>query len=258
MDGQTTANTFYQENGYFIARKVFSGQTLNALEEDFDRIVEQITSNNGDANARWSGPEMERMKATATKLIHTHNVHQFSARWHRALLHDSFLDPVEELIGPDIVLHHTKLFMKPPAEGAPFPMHQDWSYFPTTKDTMMAAVIHVSEATDEMGCFRIYPGSHKLGRLAQASGMDAGETLQKFPIEDATVLEAEPGDVLFFHYFLLHGSMPNTSDKPRKTVLVQMHAGDDAVEEGCTHPDEHLVLRGFNQRITRGQAGAKR
>ncbi len=251
-------NTFYQENGYSIARNIFSTQTLDALEEDFDKIVNQITSGSEDSNARWSGPAMERMKATATKLVHTHNVQQFSARWHQALLHDAFLNQVEQLIGPDIVLHHSKLFMKPPAQGAPFPTHQDWSYFPTEKDTMMAAVIHVSEATDEMGCFRVYPGSHKLGRLEKSSGMDDGDTLLKYPIEGATVLEAQRGDVLFFHYLLLHGSMPNTSEKARKTVLVQMHSGDDAVEEGCSHPDEHLVLRGFNYKIGRSLAGAKK
>ena len=48
-------------------------------------------------------------------------------------------------------------------------MHQDWQYFPSVKDSMIAAIIYVSEATDEMGCVRVYPGSHK--QLGRTDGM---------------------------------------------------------------------------------------
>jgi len=251
--------TFYQEQGYYLARGLFSPAQMDALEEDFDRIVDKILSGGGEtANARWSGPEMERLQAQATTVVHTHNVQQYSARWHEALLDPGFLAATRQLLGPDVVLHHTKLFMKPPEKGAPFPMHQDWPYFPTVRDTMLAAVIHVSDATDEMGCFRVFPSSHKLGRITGASGMEKSELLEKYPLEEAEVIEAKRGDVLFFHYFLLHGSRGNTSSRPRKTVLVQMHAGDDAVEEGCAHPDEHVVLAGFNHGMTRTKAGARK
>ena len=33
--------------------------------------------------------------------------------------------------------------------------------------------------------------------------------------------------MLFFSYFTLHESLPNRSDNPRKTVLVQMYSGSD-------------------------------
>ena len=165
-----------------------------------------------------------------------------------------FLDVAEAILGPNIILHHSKLFQKPAELGAPFPMHQDWQYFPSLKDSMMAAVIHVSAATDEMGCLRVYPKSHRLGRLEQSSGQAESEMLRRFPIEGATPLEAEPGDVVFFHYCTVHGSMPNRSDRPRKTVLVQLYAGDDEIEPGNAHPDERLALRGWNSRITRSKA----
>jgi ectoine hydroxylase-related dioxygenase (phytanoyl-CoA dioxygenase family) len=121
---------------------------------------------------------------------------------------------------------------------------------------MLAAIIHVSRATDEMGCLRVFPGSHKLGRLADSSGQMDSDVLRRYPIENATPLEAEAGDVVFFHYFTLHGSMPNRSSEVRKTVLVQMHAGDDRVEEGNTHPNERLTLSGWNSYATRASAGA--
>ena len=248
---------FFDENGYYLAKNVFSASEVAALEEDFDRIVAQLQSSSENVNARWEGAAMERIGAKNTVVVHTHNVQNYSARWLAALQHPGFLDAAAEILGPDIILHHSKLFQKPQGKGAPFPMHQDWSYFPTIKDTMIAGVVHVSDATDDMGCLRVYPGTHRLGRTEGMGGMGEHEHADlktKYPLENATVLEAGAGDVLFFHYCLLHGSNQNVSDKIRKTVLVQMHAGHDAVEEGNQHPNAKLTLRGWNYASTRSGA----
>lgn len=248
----------FAEDGYYIAKGVFTPTEVALLERDFDRIVDQILASGEHVNATWGGPEMERMDTKKLVVLHTHNVQQYSAEWTKAFLHDKFLSIATSILGPDVVLHHSKLFQKPSEEGAPFPMHQDWTYFPTIKDSLIAGIIHVSKATDEMGCLRVYPGSHKLGRVDGTSGQNESELLDKYPLSGALPLEAEPGDVVFFHYFTLHGSMPNRSSETRKTVLVQLYAGDDKVEDGNPHTDEHLVLSGWNHHATRGMAGQQK
>ena len=109
-----------------------------------------------------------------------------------------------------------------------------------------------------MGCIRAYPGSHAIGRAPSTSGRvewDDPERYRAFidgyPIEQATAYEASPGDVLFFTYFTVHGSGPNRSDQTRKTVLVQLHSGDDRLEDVSNHTVSGLVLRGRNRRATR-------
>ena len=242
----------FERDGYGLVRGVFDATEIAHLEADFDRIVASLVASGEEINARWGGNEMDALDGGASVVLHTHNVQQYSAAWMRALLAPRFLDAAEQILGPDIVLHHSKLFQKPPEKGAPFPMHQDWSYFPTIHDTMMAAVIHVSRADDSMGCLRVVPGSHKLGRLDDSSGLSP---IHDFTLEGAVPLEAEPGDVAFFHYLTVHGSKPNGSAHTRKTVLVQMHAGNDRVEPGVQHTEERLVLRGFNHHATRSQTG---
>ncbi len=243
-------------DGYYVAKGVFSPDETKALEAEFDHIVAQLMTGGEELNARWTGPEMQKLADQKMIVLHTHNVQQYSAVWAKALFHDRFIGAARQILGDNIVLHHSKLFQKPSELGAPFPVHQDWTYFPTLKDTMMAGIIHVSKATDEMGCLRVYPGSHKLGRVADTSGQNESDLLSKYPLENATILEAEPGDVVFFHYFTLHGSMPNRSQEVRKTVLVQMYSGDDRVEDGNGHPDERLVLSGWNSYAGRNRAGA--
>ncbi len=238
----------YQSDGYFVARGVFKGDQLRELQSEFDRIIHALVSSGEDVNARWSGEEVNKMGAADTVVLHTHNVQQYSAAWTRAFVSEEFISAVRPILGENIILHHSKLFQKPSENGAPFPMHQDWEYFPTELNTMMAGIIHLSEADDEMGCLRVHPGTHKLGRLSGAMG---GMTLSDYPIESAVPLEAQPGDVVFFNYCLIHGSMPNRSNRVRKTVLVQMHSGEDQVEEGNQHPNSRLCISGWNRNAKR-------
>ena len=52
----------------------------------------------------------------------------------KLLLNPKLLDAVEDVMETEnIILHHTKAHLKPPEKGAPFPMHQDYHYFPYEK-----------------------------------------------------------------------------------------------------------------------------
>jgi phytanoyl-CoA hydroxylase len=246
----------FARDGYYLARGIYSDGQLRDLEEDFDRIVAQLERSGEDVNARWRGENMDALDDGASTVIHTHNVHRYSARWLKALQDEHFIVVAQAILGPDIVLHHTKLFQKPPRAGAPFPIHQDWSYFPTKIDSMIAVTIFLTDADESTGGIRVYPGSHKLGRIENSSGMHPSEALSRYPLAQATAVNAQRGDLLFFSYFTLHGSLPNRSDRTRKTVLAQMHSGSDYVlaNEKVGHVNERLVLAGWNHHMSRALA----
>ena len=105
------AADFFREHGYYVAKGVFTPDEVAELEADFDRIVDQLSASGENINARWSGPEMDRVGAEGTVVLHTHNVQTFSAVWHRAFLHPKFLAVTSELLGENIILHHSKLFV---------------------------------------------------------------------------------------------------------------------------------------------------
>lgn len=117
-DTPSGIKTFFDEHGYYHARGVFTPAEVAALERDFDCIVQQLMCTDEQINARWKGPEVERLGALDTIVYHTHQVQQYSAVWHRALMHEGFLDIAEAILGPNIVLHHTKLFHKPAEKDA--------------------------------------------------------------------------------------------------------------------------------------------
>jgi phytanoyl-CoA hydroxylase len=246
----------FARDGYYLARGVYSVAVLQELEQDFDRMVAQLERSGENVNARWRGDSMDELDGGTSTVIHTHNVHRYSARWMKAFQDEGFVRLVREIIGPDIVLHHSKLFQKPPRSGAPFPIHQDWWYFPTRHDTMIAATVFLSGGDESTGGMRVYPGSHKLGRLRNSAGLSTSESLEPYPLAQATPVDARRGDVLFFSYFTLHGSLPNRSEHARKSVLVQMHSGSDYVlpNEEVNHVNERIVLSGWNHHMTRALA----
>jgi ectoine hydroxylase-related dioxygenase (phytanoyl-CoA dioxygenase family) len=231
------AQDFFKKNGYYLGKNVFTSEEIEILESEFDRIVQQLRER--DESDTWF----------KDGLIGTVNVQQYSAIWLNTLLSKKFLDIVEEFIGPDIVLNHSTLFEKVPSlEQTPFESHQDWSYLPTARNTMIGAMIHISEATEEMGCLKVFPGSQTHGRI-EGSNARNEEFRKRFPLEDAVSIEAKPGDVTFFDYFIVHGSVSNRSEKSRKVVIARMFSGKDRKEDlhkFC----ENLVLRGWNHHTT--------
>ena len=245
----------FENNGYCFSKNLFTKLEISILEREFDKIVLQLKQSGEDINARWGGDLIKNLDIKNSKVIHTHNVQSFSSIMLDMVQNKKLLEVAESLIGPNIILHHTKLFLKPPKLGSAFPLHQDWSYFPTVNNTMIAAMVHISDSTNDMGCIRLIPGSNKLGKIKKSDGHSFIKKIhEKYSLEAAIPMEAKSGDVLFFHCCTLHGSMPNISQKPRKTILIQLYSGKDKIIGGGNHTNVQLVLKGWNYNSTRKTA----
>lgn len=203
---------FYDENGFILAPGLLTADEAADLRAE----AHAIAAEQGAADATWGS-----VRSGDTRLTHCHDVHFRSAAFTRLLVDPRFTGVAQAIIGPNVQLHHTKMFVKPPERGSPFPMHQDFPYFPHRDHSMIAAIVHLDDAPDEKGCLRVYPGSHKLGPLP-AIGEDHHLPEDRFPLDGATPVPARAGDVVFFSYLLAHGSGVNRSGEPRTTVLVQL------------------------------------
>lgn len=217
---------FYGENGYLLAPNVFSPAEAQAFGMEARHLAERIKKLRGMEDPTWS-----TVRTGQTTIQHCHDVQFYSAMFTRLLVDVRFTGIAQALIGPNVQLHHTKMFIKPPEKGSPFPMHQDYYYFPHRHDSMIAAIVHFDTSTEEKGCVRVVPGSHKLGPLKPAAA-DNSLSADEYPIAKALPCVAGPGDVLFFSYLTIHGSGINASASPRTTLLVQMR---DPVDPPLDH-----------------------
>ncbi len=236
----------YRDQGYLLASGIFSVEELDRMEAEFDGLVERRLRRGDELDATWKGNWKDKLPQTM--VIHSHDMQKYSAVWSKALLHDRLTEAFADLLGtPNVQLHHCKLFQKPPEKGSAFPMHQDYPYFPHARHSMMAGIIHLTDATDDMGCVRVMPASHKLGPLACA---DEKRYLphEQYPIDKATPCPARRGDVLFFNYLTIHGSGINSSPHTRKTALIQVRDPEDppTVQSHAWSNAQGMMLRGID------------
>lgn len=237
----------YRDQGYVLINGVYSVAELDAMEREFDGIIERRLAARANLDATWPGDWRNQFKVQQ-QLIHTHDLQAHSAVWTKALVQDKFTEALSDCLeSPNVQLHHTKLFQKPPERGAAFPMHQDAPYFPHKNHSMMAGIIHLTDATLDMGCVCVYPGSHKLGMLTEIDPKAHYLDPAVWPIEKATPCPAKRGDILLFNYLTIHGSGINTSPRTRKTVLVQVRNPlDQPVEDVHKSHAQGMMLRGVD------------
>ncbi|RXG71934.1 putative phytanoyl-CoA dioxygenase [Armadillidium vulgare] len=242
---------FYHKNGY-IAVDVFSADEIDEMSREYDEIFQRKEKDNLEAT--WKGDWKKGKDKLEVKSIHGLQMH--SAVFSQTILHKKLLDVCEDVMGnPNILLHHTKAHLKPPGTGSPFPMHQDYHYFPFKNDSMIAVFISLDKSDSENGGLCVYPGSHLLGPQKDISDSEQAHYLdpKEFPIEKAVSLPLERGQktysiflyttiylikifkVVIFSYLLIHGSYDNTSDRVRRMFLIQlMSAEDEPSKELCT------------------------
>ncbi len=221
----TEQKRFYEENGYILIKGLFSSEEAAAFCAEAQELIDRVRKIK-NIDATWSSVRKEE-EEKKTVIFVCHDVQFYAAIYTRMIYDPRLTTIMSDLIGPNVQLHHTKMFIKPPEKGSPFPMHQDYWYFPHQNQTMTAAVIHFDDAPLEKGCLRVVPGSHKLGALEPDNKGDSSLSSERYPVEGATPCPASAGDVLFFNYLTIHGSGVNVSPEARTTVLIQFRDPTD-------------------------------
>ena len=236
---------FFQDNGYLLVKGLLSRDEAAQMRRETHELAERMDAA-GQKDATWGSAK--NVAQTPTRLQHCHDVQFYSAAFARLIVDERFTLAASQIMQtPNVQLHHTKMFIKPPENGSPFPMHQDAPFFPHDNHSMIAAIFHFDDASIEKGCVRVVPGSHKLGMLEHQREGSFHLPPADYPVDEATPCPAEAGDVLFFSYLTIHGSGLNGSDEARTTMLVQMRDPED-VPTIKTHESrgQGQMLRGID------------
>jgi len=238
---------FYRENGYVLVKGLLSPEEADGYRKEVHDLLARLQQFD-EMDAAWASAKETSVAAKTTKIFHCHNVQFYSAAFTKLLVDDRVTSIASDIIGsPNVQLHHTKMFVKPPEVGAPFPMHQDAPYFPHDNHSMIAAIFFFDDAREEKGCLRVVPGSYKLGILEHDSKGGWHLPFEQYPIESAVACPAEAGDVLFFSYLTIHGSGINTSDEARTTLLVQLRdPADNPTIKTHESRGQGMILRGVD------------
>jgi non-heme Fe2+,alpha-ketoglutarate-dependent halogenase len=143
--------------------------------------------------------------------------------WVDALVrHPAVLDPVEDIIGPDIRLFHFTIWPKSPGDPAYVSWHQDATYFGLEPAVHITAWVALTDVPVESGAVQVVPGSHARGQLhhgqfnAPDNLLSRGQTLtEDFARDGSVFMTLKPGQMSLHHTHLIHRSGPNLSSDRR-------------------------------------------
>lgn len=172
----------------------------------------------------WISPLMERMRRTAR-----------------------FFEVLQPFLGDDIRQISHQIHWKPPgAKYTSYRFHQDARFRagqltdPSLVGSTVTTGLAIDRQTVENGALRVFPGSHRLGYLGLSDdgpimvGQTQDEELRRagLDVSKVVVCEMEPGDLLLWNLFTVHGSAPNVSDYDRRFMINSYVRAADSENRG--------------------------
>lgn len=146
------------------------------------------------------------------------------------ITHDSrILDAVQDVIGPDILVAGTTLFIKEPETKGFISWHQDARYIGLEPHDWVTGWLAISNVTEENGCMRMIPGSHKaplvehVDTFGEDNLLTRGQTVPDVDEAAAVAVPLKPGQLSLHHPRIVHGSGPNMSGERRIGFAMQSY-----------------------------------
>ena len=143
--------------------------------------------------------------------------------WADAIVHHpKVLDAVEDVLGPDILVYHSTMWIKEPHSPAYVRWHQDGAYFFLDPLEHVTAWVALSEASELAGCMRVVPGTHRLPMIEHDDKPTPHDMIKRgqgisdrFDNEKGVSMPLRAGELSLHHTALVHCSPGNDNDDRR-------------------------------------------
>lgn len=214
----------FNQDGYLVIDGFLNPATVKAVEEGIahrSAKMSTLTSDQGAFNLEKVGDDSFNRQASAKRPGMLRKIQ--GAVLEVPAIRDVFtspkmLDCMEDLMGPDIYYHSSKVMFKPAGGGAAKPWHQDAAYWTQYASNQITVWIAIHDSNAENGCVWAIPGSQKLGIIPH-SEVELQVTEAQIEVAKAIPVPVKPGGMLIFHSLVLHMSHKNLSQQDRWAII---------------------------------------
>lgn len=234
----------WNEHGFFVIRGLVDPAAAKAVE---DEVIARIRTHPPEAHPGETiyqagasdyaiFPEKEPSPGAVNpedRIAKVFNCHT-EGMTRKIAESEAVADVVTGLLGPDIDCFQSQfIFKNPGVIGQPW--HQDSYYFRFDRQPQVGVWLALSRATLENGCLWVLPGSHTgpIHEHVPDRRPAANRAYTEIVSEDDSAREPalmEPGDVLFFHSYLMHMSTDNVADERRAAMVYHFaRTGTEAI-----------------------------
>ena len=178
--------------------------------------------------------------------------HTLDQRWLDICRHPGVLDAVAAVLGPNLILVYSSVFIKPPGGPGRVAWHQDNNYWPSVHGTDVATVwLAIDDADADNSALQVIPRSHAGYR--EYATVPTGDGVEMLPkkvvvtdaMERSAVTLAMPAGALSIHdSFLLHGSCTNRTQRRRAGYTIRYCSTDTNWLDVDQHPIPVYLVRG--------------
>lgn len=228
----------FHERGLIVVRRFFNAKQMSEVSVWLDQLCEPSPVACKEAKYYERSPlTRDGILVRAENILGDHN-----PVLTQCLLSPKTLGCLTELLGEPPVLFKDKVNYKLPGCRSD-KLHQDqaagWNAYASFYVSMCIAV---DRNTVENAAMSFMTSGNYQKRLMSPEWQPLCEDDPPYTPEDEyTLMEAEPGDVIFFDSYVPHGSPPNTSDKSRRNIFVTFNKRSDGDKRADYYRDKWAV-----------------
>ena len=222
---------YFNEKGYVFPIDLFSEEEADANRRYFDSLLKMASD---------AGLDSYKVESW-----HTH-----CAGVYDLVTDDRILDYVEDILGPNLVCTMTHYFSKMPGDAKSVYWHQDASFWALTPSKVVTAWLAIDDVDVENGAMKLFPGTHKQGRIPFEWVTDEEDGVLNQHVHDPerygqpVSVELKAGQISLHTDMLLHGSQPNPSNRRRCGLTIRYFPPDVRGTEPDSAPG--IIARGVD------------
>ena len=200
----------YEDQGYISPIEVLSSSEALEAREEIELIEKKMPheiNNSGRYNVHLISPKLD-------SIVHNSKV----------------LDAVESIIGKNILVCSTTLFIKNPNKKGFVSYHQDAKYIGLEPHNWVTAWVALTNSNENNGCMKMWPRSHldikdHNEKFDEGNLLTRGQTVENVPENEIKSIELKAGQMSLHHPRIVHGSGINKSNDRRIGFVIQSYIG---------------------------------
>ena len=201
----------YEDEGFVSPINIFSKEKAKEIRDEIE-LIEKTMPGELEKSGRY-------------------NAHLISPLLDEVAHNSKILDAVESLIGENILICSTTLFIKNPNEKGFVSYHQDAKYIGLEPFNWVTAWVAITDSNEHNGCMRMWSGSHKDDlkihdqKFNEGNLLTRGQTVKNVPKNEIKNLVLKAGQMSLHHPKTVHGSEINYSNDRRIGFVIQSYIG---------------------------------
>ncbi|MDX1808966.1 MAG: phytanoyl-CoA dioxygenase family protein [Sulfurospirillaceae bacterium] len=237
----TTEIQDYNENGFIVFPNLFKADEVKEILDEMEKMAK---------NDKFLKKEEFIREPQSDELRTIFNQHLFSSFFDKVSRDPRILDKVQQLLGGDVYIHHSRINIKPAYKGKSFPWHSDFETWHSEdglpRCRCLTAWIMLTDNTEFNGPLYLIPGSHKKyisckgitpednykqSLKKQEYGVPSLNAIKKFT-KDNELFGAygNSGTLVIHDGNILHGSPDNISPNPRTNAFFVFNSVENKPE----------------------------